>query len=45
MLAEEPDRIGKYLRDALEHIEDEKQPKVPVMQCLSTLLHKNIPGL
>ena len=44
MLAEDPGRFGPYLQEAIEHIDDKKQPKVEVERCLSTLLHKNIAG-
>ena len=44
MLAEDPGCFGPYLQEAIEHIDDKKQPKVEVERCLSTLLHKNIAG-
>ena len=44
MLAEDPGRFGPYLQEALEHIDDKKEPKVEVERSLATLLHKNIAG-
>ena len=44
MLAEDPGRLGPYLQEALEHIDDKKEPKVEVERSLATLLHKNIAG-
>ena len=43
-LAEDPERIGKYLRDALKRIDEEHQPKMPVEKCLATYYYKNLSG-
>ena len=43
-LAEDPERIGRYLRDALKRIDEERQPKMPVEKCLATYYYKNLAG-
>ena len=43
-LAEDPERFGPYLRDALKRIDEEFQPKMPVEKALSTYYYKNLSG-
>ena len=45
MLAENPEKYGPFLRYACKRIDEDQTPKMGAERALSTLLHKQIPGL
>ena len=43
-LASDPEKNGPFLREALKHIDEKKNPQIPKEQILSTLFRRQISG-